>query len=134
MDKFDRSSNVGLKDEAASEVALSVERDFTNLIAIFDRQLDSIPLNDSVTRRHVTAARGAAERAFATGPEPALGAVSQRMMHAFLRSAFIPLNAGPAYRGITRSSHRAPLRHGHLRLASGFPPIDGILPSAGTSG
>jgi hypothetical protein len=62
MDKLKGSSNAGLKDDAATDVARSVERDFTDLVAIFDRQLDGLPSGDSVTRRHVVAARSAAER------------------------------------------------------------------------
>jgi hypothetical protein len=62
MDKLKGSSNAGLKDDAATEVARSVERDFTDLVAIFDLQLDSLPSGDGVTRQHVAAARSAAER------------------------------------------------------------------------
>jgi hypothetical protein len=39
-----------------------MHRDFTDLIAIFDRQVSSLPAYDSRARAHVARARAAAER------------------------------------------------------------------------
>lgn len=64
MDKLDRSSiaSADVQIEGAEQVAMSVERDFGELVAIFSRQLASVPDDDCATRRHIKAARSAAER------------------------------------------------------------------------
>ena len=62
MSKFDGSSSAGLKDEVTAEVARAVERGFSELVAIFDRQLADLPPAEAVTRDHVNAAKDAAER------------------------------------------------------------------------
>ena len=46
----------------AMGAAEAVQRDFENLIAMFDRQLDGLPANDSQARAHLARAKSAAER------------------------------------------------------------------------
>ena len=62
MDRPDRSSIIDLRDDRAAKVARTVEQDFADLVNIFERQLDILPREDAATRRHVTAARRAAQR------------------------------------------------------------------------
>jgi hypothetical protein len=62
MDQVDRSPNADLPDDDSTNVARAVERDFTDLIAIFDRQLANLPIEDATARRHIAAARTAARR------------------------------------------------------------------------
>ena len=63
MDKSGRSSSASVnvrEEESAAGVANSVERDFSNLLGIFDRQLSVLPEGDSGAREHILAARAAA--------------------------------------------------------------------------
>ena len=62
MEKLGNSSATILKDEGASRLAVAIERDFADLLAVFDRQLASLPPTDADVRQHVAAARSAAER------------------------------------------------------------------------
>jgi len=62
MDQVDRSPSPDLHDDDSTLVARSVERDFAGLIAIFDRQLANLPTDDRAARRHIIAARTAAQR------------------------------------------------------------------------
>ena len=64
MDKFNRQavqSTEGREDDPA-RVAESVQRDFSDLIRIFERSLASLPATDSEARAHVAKAKAAAER------------------------------------------------------------------------
>jgi len=64
MDKLKRSSNaVETPDkETAAETVESVGRDFTELAAIFARQLADLLEADHQTRRNIENAKAAAER------------------------------------------------------------------------
>lgn len=65
MDKLDRSSSASAhvrEDEGAAEVARVVERDFRDLLALFDRQLASLAEGDASAREHLLGARAAAEQ------------------------------------------------------------------------
>jgi hypothetical protein len=62
MAKLDRTSTAILRDEGTAGLAFAIERHFTDLLAIFDRQLASLPPADAEVRQHVIAARTAVER------------------------------------------------------------------------
>lgn len=63
MDKVDRSSFASAEvQDGSAAVARSVERDFNELIAIFEGQLAKLDGSENVTRRHIAAAKAAAER------------------------------------------------------------------------
>jgi hypothetical protein len=64
MDKLSRQSS-RMKNRPDIDVlgaAEAVQRDFSDLVAMFDRQLDSLRANDSRARSHVGRAKAAAER------------------------------------------------------------------------
>jgi len=64
MDKLNRHS-VRIKeqpDNHALSAAKAVQRDFEDLVALFDRQLASLPASDSQARLHVDSAKSAAAR------------------------------------------------------------------------
>lgn len=63
MDKLGRSSGASgdVQADNSEAVARRIERDFNNLLAIFERQLQESE-GDQLSKRHIGAARAAARR------------------------------------------------------------------------
>lgn len=71
MDKYSpvvRSSERG-SGWGCAEAADSIEADFSDLIAILDRQLASLPADEAQARQHLVQAKAAAERGLRVSQE-----------------------------------------------------------------
>jgi len=71
MDKYSpvvRTSGRGTRSGCA-EAADSIEADFSDLIAILDRQLASLPAAETQARSHIQQAKAAAERGLRVSQE-----------------------------------------------------------------
>lgn len=64
MDKLGRSSGASgdVQADSSEAVARRIERDFNDLVAIFERQLQVLSEGDHISKRHIGAARAAARR------------------------------------------------------------------------
>lgn len=64
MNKYERASGASEKfdQSGAAHAAEAIQRDFHQLITIFDRQLGSLAHDDLSTQSHISEAKRAAER------------------------------------------------------------------------